>query len=262
MKLIKLRPKTPGTRHQIKLSKNLLSKSNYLYKNLINKLFKSSGRSSQTGHITTWHRGKGCKKRFRIINFSNNISKAINITTVYDPFRNSFITLSFDFLSKKFYYFLASHTSFPGTITYCHPQNSELFFGNRSLLVNFYAGNLLYNLSISLENIAKYSRSAGTFSQLLQKSKFQTQVRLPSGKILNLNSNLYASLGRVSNLKYNLTVLGKAGKNRLKGFRSIVRGVAMNPVDHPHGGRTKGGRPSVTPWGILTKGKPTVKKYE
>jgi len=86
------------------------------------------------------------------------------------------------------------------------------------------------------------------------------KVRLPSGKIVELLPDVYATVGVLSNLQHNLVVLGKAGRNRLKGRRPTVRGVAMNPVDHPHGGRTNGGRPSVTPWGIPTKGKPTVRK--
>jgi len=98
------------------------------------------------------------------------------------------------------------------------------------------------------------------FCQILQKSFTSIKVRLPSSKIIEVSPNTYGTVGILSNLQHNLVYLGKAGRNRLKGKRPTVRGVAMNPVDHPHGGRTNGGRPSVTPWGIPTKGKPTVKK--
>jgi large subunit ribosomal protein L2 len=115
------------------------------------------------------------------------------------------------------------------------------------MLINFSAGNLIYNLSLKPDGSAKYSRAAGTYCQLIQKNLIISKLRIPSGKIIEISSNVFASLGRVSNLKHNLTVTGKAGRTRLKGFRPIVRGIAMNPVDHPHGGRTNGGRPSVTP---------------
>lgn len=263
MQLLKLNPTTPGIRHKIKLSKNLLSKKGSIYKKLNLNNHRFQGRSPQTGHITSWHRGGGCKKLFRHINFFNFATKAIFITTLYDPYRSSFISLSFDFVNKYFYYFLASQSVFPGSIFLCNSKKIELFFGNRTLLLNFFVGNFLYNLSLNLKSKAKYCRSAGTFCQIIQQNILVTKIRIPSGKVITLNSNLYATLGRVSNIKHNLIVKGNAGSNRLRGFRPIVRGIAMNPVDHPHGGRTNGGQPSATPWGLLTKGKPTVKKkYE
>lgn len=263
MQLLKLNPTTPGVRHKIKLSKNLLSKKGSIYKKLNLNNHRYQGRSAQTGHITSWHRGGGCKKLFRSINFFNFVTKSIFITTLYDPYRSSFISLSFDFVNKRFYYFLASQCAFPGSIFLCNPKKIDLFFGNRTLLLNFFVGNFLYNLSLNLKSKAKYCRAAGTFCQIIQQNIFVTKIRIPSGKVINLDSNIYATLGRVSNIKHNLIVKGNAGSNRLRGFRPIVRGIAMNPVDHPHGGRTNGGQPSATPWGLLTKGKPTVKKkYE
>lgn len=262
MKLLKLKPNTPGTRHQLNLSKNLLSKNNYTYKKLNFNIYKANGHSTQTGHITVWHRGGGCKKRYRNINFTNETIKALNISTYYDPYRSSFISLVFDFKIKKFYYFIAAQTVLPGSILNCQSFKTELFFGTRTKLENFYAGNTIYNISLSNFGYAKYSRAAGTCCQIVQKTNIISHVRIPSGKIIILSSNNYANLGRVSNIKHNLIVDGKAGRNRLRGFRPIVRGIAMNPVDHPHGGRTNGGRPSVSPWGILTKGKPTVKKIK
>jgi large subunit ribosomal protein L2 len=99
-----------------------------------------------------------------------------------------------------------------------------------------------------------------TANQIIQKMTNKCKIRLPSGKIIDIYSKSTATIGKVSNFLHNQIILGKAGLNRLKNKRPKVRGIAMNPVDHPHGGRTNGGMPSVTPWGIPTKGKPTVKK--
>jgi large subunit ribosomal protein L2 len=108
-------------------------------------------------------------------------------------------------------------------------------------------GVLVHNLTISAFSNSKYSRAAGTFSQIIQKKEKNIFLKISSGKIIMLNEQNCATFGRVSNLKHNLIVTGKAGRNRNLGIRPTVRGVAMNPVDHPHGGRTKGGRPSVSP---------------
>ena len=104
-------------------------------------------------------------------------------------------------------------------------------------------------------------RSAGSFGQLIQKETFCNKIKLPSGKIISIPSSSTAVLGTVSNSNHSLCIKGKAGYNRLNGKRPSVRGIAMNPVDHPHGGRTNGGIPSVTPWGLPTKGQKTRKKF-
>ena len=94
----------------------------------------------------------------------------------------------------------------------------------------------------------------------MQKNKLNCKIKLPSGKLLNLLPHSYATIGVLANPEHNKKIIGKAGINRLKGIRPSVRGIAMNPVDHPHGGRTNGGCPSMTPWGKITRGKPTKKK--
>ena len=104
-----------------------------------------------------------------------------------------------------------------------------------------------------------FGRAAGTSCRIIQKGDGIVKLKLPSGKLVDVSSNFFATLGSVGNSEHRFVVPGKAGYSRLRGRRSIVRGIAMNPVDHPHGGRTNGGRPSVTPWGKPTKGKPTVK---
>lgn len=249
MKLIKLNSRTPGTRHQVNLAKNLLSKNNNICKNLSLKVQENSGRSSLFGHISIRRKGGGCKKKFRQIKFNNFDSQSIILMVSYDPYRNSFISLNFDILSKCFFHSIAVHTTFPGTIITCQKKNTELYFGNRSTLSNFPIGVLVHNVSGSSigNQLATFSRSAGTYCQIIQKQKNKVQIRIPSGKFVSINKNLFATFGRVSNIKHNLTVTGKAGRSRLKGIRPHVRGIAMNPVDHPHGGRTNGGRPSVSP---------------
>jgi large subunit ribosomal protein L2 len=236
MKLVKLNSRSPGTRHQLNLTKNLLSKNSNILKNVI---FKISNKT----------KGGGCKKKFRKIKFNNFNSKSIVIMINYDPYRNSFITLNFDFYSKFFFFSTAIQSTFPGSIYICQKKKLELYFGNRSTLINFPIGALISNISKTplAYELAKYCRAAGTYCQIIQKQKQKIQIRLPSGKFVLTSSSLFATFGRVSNIKKNLVILGKAGRNRLKGIRPHVRGVAMNPVDHPHGGRTNGGRLSVTP---------------
>lgn len=261
MKLIKLNPITNGTRHQLNIKKNLLSKTNKLLKTLTVGVKNFSGRSSLNGKISIWHKGSGCKANFRKINFTNSFFKSIVICIMYDPKRNSFISLNFDLKNNYFFQTLSTHFVYPGSLLICTSFLSEFNLGSRTKLQNIPTGSLVHSLTNPLIfNKVCFARSAGTFCQILQKSFNRIKVRLPSGKIINLLPSAYATIGVVSNLQHNLICLGKAGRNRLLGKRPIVRGIAMNPVDHPHGGRTNGGRPSVTPWGIPTKGKPTVNK--
>lgn len=261
MQLIKLKAITNGTRHQLNIQKNLLSKSNKLIKNSILGLKSFSGRSSSNGRITVRHKGNGCKSLFRKLKLSNIESRSILICIMYDSFRSSFISLNFDLDQKFFYYSLTSSYVFTGSLTSCSNSNIEFCLGNRSPLKNIPTGSILHNLSLNHDTSGIFARSAGTYCQLIQKNLNEAKLRLPSGSFITVNLNSFGTLGVVSNSQHNLCFTGKAGRNRLLGIRPSVRGIAMNPVDHPHGGRTNGGRPSVTPWGIPTKGKPTVKKF-
>lgn len=260
MKLIKLKPITNGTRHQLNLQKNLLSKTNKLIKQSIKGLKSYAGRSASTGRITVWHKGSGCKHNFREIEFYTKTSNAIVLFIMYDPFRNAFISLNFDFERKAFFRTLATFSVYPGALISCANATKYLNLGNKLTLDNIPFGAIIHSLSLATKTKATYALSAGTFCQIIQKQLNNCKVRLPSGIIITLPTKSFATLGVVSNSQYNSTYIGKAGKNRLKGIRPSVRGIAMNPVDHPHGGRTNGGRPSVTPWGIPTKGQPTVSK--
>ena len=134
--------------------------------------------------------------------------------------------------------------------------------GFRTVLKNIPTGSVINCLSFSKLKNQKinFIRSAGTFGQIVQKNFLFSKIKLPSNQIIEVPTSSFATIGSVSNNLQKFIVFGKAGRRRLLGNRPSVRGIAMNPVDHPHGGRTNGGRPSVTPWGIPTKGKPTVKK--
>jgi large subunit ribosomal protein L2 len=260
MKLNKVNPSTNGVRHQLNLSKSLLSKSNRILKNSLQALKSNAGRSTITGRITTRHQGSGCKSAFRVLEKTNKIMHGIVLTTFFDPQRSSFVALNYNFIKKKNFLSAVTESVFTGSIISCDKSNTELKLGYRTILKNIPTGSLVHNLSISYDKKSQYIKSAGTFGQLIQKDFKFCKVKLPSGAILSLSTNSYATIGTVSNKFHNQIVLGKAGRNRLKGIRPSVRGIAMNPVDHPHGGRSNGGKPPVTPWGKPTRGKPTVNK--
>lgn len=258
MQILKFKPTSGGTRHRISIKKSLLSKTNTLFKQSILGFKKTSGRSSNTGRITVRHIGGGCKKKFRIINFSNKRKNSLLVSTMYDPFRSSFISLNFDILNNTFFRSIATNHVNPGSLLKCDSAEVELKLGNRTMLKNVPTGSILH--SLSLNSSTKYVRSAGLFFQLIQKGIHKCQVRLPSGCVKEISNSSFCTLGVISNFQHNLVIIGKAGRNRMLGKRPRVRGIAMNPVDHPHGGRSNGGMQPVTPWGIPTRGKPTVKK--
>jgi len=262
MKLKKLKPITNGTRHQVNLEKSLLSKTNKLSKASILGIKKHAGKSATTGRTTVWHKGGACKSNYRQIDFSKKESDSIVICVMYDPKRSSFISLNFDFKKQTLFRSLATSYVYPGSLISCTTKNKELFLGHRTLINNIPAGSVVHSVTNKTSDKTVFARSAGTFCQIIQKQLNSCKVRLPSGLVTTMSSDSFVTLGVVSNPQQNLICIGKAGRNRLKGVRPTVRGVAMNPVDHPHGGRTNGGRPSVTPWGIPTKGKPTVKKIK
>jgi large subunit ribosomal protein L2 len=260
MKLNKVKPNTNGVRHQLNLTKSLLSKNNRIFKSSLKGLKSNAGRSTINGRITTRHRGAGCKSAFRQLDKTNKVMHGIVLTTLFDPKRSSFISLNYNFITSNFFLNPVTESVYTGSIISCDKSNTDLKLGYRTILKNIPTGSLVHSLSISDDKKSQYIKSAGTFGQLIQKDFKLCKVKLPSGIIITLSINSYATLGTVSNKLHNLVVLGKAGRNRLKGIRPSVRGIAMNPVDHPHGGRSNGGKPPVTPWGKPTRGKPTVNK--
>ena len=133
------------------------------------------------------------------------------------------------------------------------PDINELKLGYRTKIKNIPAGSVIHSLTINDNLKTQYIRSAGTFGQIVQRGLTKAKIKLPSKKIIEISVNNYATIGVMSNLVDNQRYIGKAGTNRLLGKRPTVSGIAMNPVDHPHGGRSNGGIPSVTPWGLPTK---------
>ena len=258
MQIFKSKPYTNGIRHYVNIKKNLLSKVNTLFKQSIVGFKRFRGRSCDTGRITVRHLGGGCKKKFRILNLSNIQKHSVVLSIMYDPFRNSFVSLNFNLTDNTFFRNIATNGVGPGSLQICDEKNVELKLGNRTSIKGIPTGSILHSLSSN--GYVKYARAAGLFFQVIQKNQPLCKVRLPSGRIKSISDKCFGTIGTISNSQHSLIFLGKAGRSRLLGTRPTVRGVAMNPVDHPHGGRTNGGRPSVTPWGIPTKGKPTVLK--
>lgn len=260
MKLIKTKPSTNGSRHQIKIDKSALLKNTNIFKNLRTVYKNANGRSTQTGHITAWHRGGGNKKLYRVIKCDNEPTQSIVIGISYDPNRSSFISTNFDLKKKEFHNIVATNQNFPGSLLMSNLSLPELKLGFRTQLKKIPIGTIVNNISHGANSQSKYARSAGVSAQLIQLDETHAKVKLPSNTVIRVQANSFANIGVVSNPKHNLTSLGKAGKSRRLNRRPITRGIAMNPVDHPHGGRTNGGRPSVTPWGLPTKSKFYLKK--
>jgi len=239
----KINPVTSGTRHQINLKKNLLSKKNNIIKLLFKNIKSNSSRSSSTGQITVRHKGGRIRKNIHLLTFKNQC-RAFTICHFYSSFHTSFISLNFDIDQRIFFKSTSTNKLFPGSFNVSQNSIKNFYIGYRAQLHSFPIGSVLH--SISLKNNIIYGCSAGVFCQLLERRVF-SKIRLPSGKIIILSNFCFGVLGSVSNSDFKSTVVGKAGRNRLKGKRCSVRGIAMNPVDHPHGGRTNGGCTPVTP---------------
>lgn len=249
MKIIKGGTYTPGRRHYKFIQKYLLCKQNNLLKHLVFNVTKGVGRSKSTGHITIGNKGGGCKKLYRQLKFFNKPTLGVLLFTFYDPNRSSFVSLFFDFLTFKFSYVLTQKSLYAGSILGCTINKMFYKVGFRSRLKNHPNGAICSAVASGFFKTPQYALAAGTFCQLLQRDDEFCKVRLPSNQVITVSAYCFSTLGVVSNIYHNLTRMGKAGRNRLKGFRPHVRGIAKNPVDHPHGGRTPGGCDWVTPWG-------------
>jgi large subunit ribosomal protein L2 len=204
--------------------------------------------------------GGGAKRKYRIIDFKRNkfdISCEV-IRNEYDPNRSAFISLvKYD--DGEFRYIIAPQKVSVGE-KIVSSQNAEIKEGNCLPVKNIPIGTNIHNIELKPGAGGQLARSAGTSAQIMSKEDVFAQIKLVSGEIRLINKNCLATIGFVSNSDNKNIKLGKAGRNRYLGVRPKVRGVVMNPVDHPHGGgegRTSGGRHPVTPWGKPTKGKKT-----
>lgn len=253
----KIRPITPSQR-----ALKVLKKPNLWVKKPIKQktfyLKRCVGRNHK-GRITAYQRGGGHKKLYRNIDFQRLNTSGIVESIEYDPFRTAFIARLYNNKKKNHSYILATKNLCVGSLIRSGSE-AEIKLGHAMPLARIPIGSLIHNLCISGKKRGQYCRAAGTYAQLIQKTKKYGRVRLASGEQRLVLLNSYATLGVVSNENHKLNTVGKAGRNRWYGRRPCVRGVAMNPIDHPHGGgegKTSGGRPSVTPWGKPTKGPKT-----
>ena len=252
MSLIFLKPTTPSQRHLTKLNRTNLSK-NPIIKTKLHGQKTGSGRN-HSGKITIRRKGGGHKKRYRKINFLRN-SKSIGIVIhiEYDPYRTANIASVFDFSKHRFFYILAPKNLTTGSIIESGFE-AELYTGNSLPLFKIPEGSFIHSIPLNSKKTAQLTRAAGSFAILKEKTKKHAKIQINSKKEKLIPIESYVTLGILSNENSFLTQLGKAGQSRWLNKRPKVRGVAMNPVDHPHGGGEgkKSGK-NFSPWGKPNK---------
>lgn len=255
MALKQHRPVTPGRRQLVLVDRSTLHRGKP-EKALTEGLSSTGGRNNQ-GRITVWHRGGGHKRRYRLIDFRRrrDDEPATVERLEYDPNRSAFIALV-RYPDGALSYILAPQRLAPGD-TVVSGERTDIKPGNCMPLRNMPLGSIVHNIELKPGAGGQLARSAGSYAQLLGKDADRVVIRLVSGEQRLVRADCRATVGSVSNPDHQNAKLGKAGRNRWLGRRPHVRGVVMNPVDHPHGGgegRTSGGRHPVTPWGVSTKG--------
>ena len=259
MAVIKAKPTSPGRRGVISI-KSDLHKGKPL-KSLIEKKSKKGGRNNH-GRITVRHQGGGHKQHYRIVDFKRN---KLDVPAVverieYDPNRTSHIALLLYADGERRYIVAPNGLKLGDKVM--SGEKAAIEIGNCMRLRDIPLGTTIHCIEMKPGKGAQIARSAGTSAQLVAKEGHHVTVRLRSGEMRKILSECRATIGEVSNTEHQLRSLGKAGAKRWLGIRPTVRGVAMNPVDHPHGGgegRTSGGRHPVSPWGTPTKGYKTRK---
>nr|YP_009072545.1 ribosomal protein L2 [Petalonia fascia]AIQ78486.1 ribosomal protein L2 [Petalonia fascia] len=226
----------------------------------LTKYYKSSTGRNNKGRITAWHRGGGHTKLYRKIDLKRKYTQGIVVGLEYDPNRSAFLARIFNPDIKNHTYIIAPSKIKKGDVIRSNSTRNGLQNGHSKTLKHIMTGTLIHNLSIFPGQDAKILRAPGACGLILKRTKNLAKVRLKSGQYRWFDIETIATNGIISNSDSRFNKLYKAGQSRWLGRRPIVRGVAMNPVDHPHGGgegKTSGGRPSVTPWGKPTKGKST-----
>ena len=228
---------------------------------------KRTGGRNCYGRITTRHKGGGHKRLLRIIDFKRDLFDLSGkiIAIEYDPNRSARIALV-EYPDKKKRYILAAVGMKVGDAVISSDQReTEIKVGNFLPLKNIPAGTMVHNIELSKGRGGQIVRSAGTSAQIMAKEGNSAHVKLPSGEVRLISLECHATIGQVGNIEHGAITIGKAGRSRWLGIRPTVRGVAMNPVDHPHGGgegKSGQGNPHpVSPWGQPTKGFKTRKKF-
>lgn len=249
------KPVTPSLRHSITSNFKILNK-NPLLKSKIVGFKNSSGRNNQ-GKITVYGKGCGHKKKYRKLEFVNHFTKGIVTSIEYDPCRTAYIASVYSMSQQLFFYTLAPLNLKVGNLIECG-INAKIKLGNRLPLENIPVGSFVHNIDVNSN--FQIAKAAGAFAILLEKTPKFCKIKLRSGEQRLILPKSYATLGIVSNEFKFLTSLGKAGRARWKNQKPTVRGVAMNPIDHPHGGgegKKSGKAASLSPWGKSYKNKST-----
>ena len=249
------KPTSAGRRHQTCSAFDEIT-TGKPEKSLLVSLKKTGGRNNN-GRITSRHIGGGHKQKYRIIDFARNkLNIPAKVASIeYDPNRSARIAL-LHYVDGEKRYILAPLGLGVGD-TVIASVDADIKPGNALPLKAIPMGTIVHNIELKQGKGGQLTRSAGTFAQLMNKEGKYAQVKLPSGEVRMVLQDCYATIGQVGNIDHENVSIGKAGRSRWLGKRPKVRGVAMNPVDHPHGGgegRTSGGRHPVTPWGVPTKG--------
>mgnify|MGYP000447735240 FL=1 len=258
MALVKSKPTSPGKRFQVRAVDRTLSKEGP-YEPLLEKLGKSGGRNNK-GRITTRHVGGGHKRRYRVVDFRREKDgiPAVVERVEYDPNRTAHLCL-LKYADGERRYIIAPKGVAAGALL-MSGREAPIKVGNSLPLANVPVGSTVHCIELKPGRGAQVARSAGAAVQLVAREGQYATLRLRSGETRRVQSECRATIGEVGNGEHALQKLGKAGAMRWRGVRPTVRGVAMNPVDHPHGGgegRTSGGRHPVSPWGTPTKGHKT-----
>lgn len=258
MPVKKFKPTSPGRRQmEVLISPEITTARPY--KPLLESKKRSGGRNS-TGRVTMWHRGGGHKQRYRAIDFKRNkVDIPGRVATIeYDPNRSANIALVTYRDGEKRYMLAPVGLKVGQEII--SSDGADIVVGNCLPLSRIPVGTVIHNIELRPGKGGQMARSAGASAQLLAKEGRYAHVRLPSGEVRLVLTTCRATIGQVGNVEHGNVSIGKAGRTRWTGKRPVVRGVAMNPVDHPHGGgegKSSGGRHPVTPWGVPTKGHKT-----
>jgi large subunit ribosomal protein L2 len=258
MALKKFKPNTPGQRGLVLVDRTGLWKGKP--ERSLTEGLRSKGGRNNKGRITARRRGGGHKRRYRVVDFKR-LKYDVEATVErleYDPNRTAFIAL-IKYSDGEIAYILAPQRLREGDQVISGEQ-VDIKPGNAMPMQNIPVGTIIHNVEMKLGKGGQIARSAGTYAQIIGKDQGYAQLRLSSGELRMVRAECMATIGAVSNPDQQNIKLGKAGRKRWLGKRPSVRGVAMNPIDHPHGGgegRTSGGRHPVTPWGKPTKGKRT-----
>jgi large subunit ribosomal protein L2 len=258
MALKTYKPVTPGLRQLVQVDRSELWKGKPV-KGLTEGLKKTGGRNNK-GRITTRHIGGGHARRYRLVDFKRRkFGMEAKVERLeYDPNRTAFIAL-IKYKDGTQAYILAPQRISKGDVVVAG-EKVDVKPGNAMLVKNIPVGTIIHNVEMKPGKGGQLARSAGAYVQLVARDSGVVQIKLGSGEIRTVPQECMATIGAVSNADHTNVKIGKAGRNRWKGIRPTVRGVVMNPVDHPHGGgegKSSGGRHPVTPWGKGTKGTKT-----